>query len=301
MQRYRVVHATEYRYATPVSLSQQLLHLVPRVSPRQICIEHALRIEPAPTRRVDGEDGFGNPLTRFEFERLHETLSVTAELSVEIAVRTTPLDPAASPAWERVVDALAYRAGIAPAEAVLDATRYRFESPYVRIKSVLADYARDCFRPDRPLLAAAEDLMAKIHREFAYDPEATRIATPLLEVFARKRGVCQDFAHLMLACLRSLGLAARYVSGYLQTTPPPGEPLMVGADASHAWISLYCPDNGWVDFDPTNNVMPQTSHITIAWGRDFGDVSPLRGVILGGGAHELEVSVTVTPIQPRHP
>ena len=184
------------------------------------------------------------------------------------------------------------------APELLEAARYRFQSPYVHLKRLFADYAADCFAPGRPLLRAAQLLMQKIFREFTFDAAATQVATPLVQVLEQRRGVCQDFAHLMLACLRSLGLAARYVSGYLLTQPPPGKPRMIGADASHAWIAVFCPgaDGGfWVDFDPTNNLLPDTQHITLAWGRDFGDVSPLRGVILGGDGHAPEVAVTVTP------
>ena len=293
----RVVHATEYRYAHPVSLSLQVLHLVPREVPRQVCSAHALHIEPAPSRRLDGTDAFGNPLTRLEFDRPHEVLRIVSELRIARVQREAALDPAASPAWEDVVAALAYRAGQCPDAATLDAVRYRFQSPYVRIKRLFADYAQDCFTARRPLLEAGIALMRKLHRDFTYDPKATEIDTPLPDVFAAKRGVCQDYAHVMLACLRSLGLAARYVSGYLRTTPRPGRPRLVGADASHAWIALYCPGQGWVDFDPTNDVLPELAHVTVAWGRDFGDVSPLRGVILGGGAHELEVGVAVTPVE----
>ena len=292
---YAVVHTTAYRYAAAVSLSQQLLHLAPRDVPRQHCRDHALRIEPTPARRSDDIDPFGNPLTRLEFDRPHAALVITSSMQVTCEARATPLDTADSPSWESVVDGFRYRPGSAPGAEVLDAARHRFESPYVRIKTRFTEYARDCFEPQRPLLEAAYALMQKIHREFAYDPAATEVETPLLDVFARRRGVCQDFAHVLLACLRSLGLAARYVSGYLRTTPRPGKPRLVGADASHAWVSLYCPRQGWVDFDPTNDMIPQLAHITLAWGRDFGDVSPLRGVILGGGSHVLKVGVTVTP------
>ncbi|WP_440223548.1 transglutaminase family protein [Dokdonella sp. MW10] len=294
---YDVVHRTEYRYGAPVSLSQQLLHLAPRDMPRQACLAHALVVDPAPSRRVDGEDAFGNPLTRLDFDRPHETLAITARLRVHVEA-DDPLDPVDSPAWEDVVGALAYRGGEALDEAHLEAMRYRVESPYVRIKTVFADYARPCFTRGRPLLEAAQALMQAIHADFTYSPEATQIATPLLDVFEKRHGVCQDFAHVMLACLRSLGLAARYVSGYLRTTPVEGKPRLVGADASHAWVSVFCPRQGWVDFDPTNRVVPSLQHVTLAAGRDFGDVSPLRGVILGGGAHELEVAVMVTPVEP---
>ncbi len=294
---YDVVHRTEYRYGAPVSLSQQLLHLAPRDTPRQARLAHALVVDPAPSRRVDGEDAFGNPLTRLDFDRPHDTLAITARLRVRVEAGAA-FDPLESPAWEDVVAALAYRGGEALDEAHLEAMRYRVESPYVRIKTVFADYARPCFTPGRPLLDAAQALMQAIHADFTYSPEATQIATPLLDVFEKRHGVCQDFAHVMLACLRSLGLSARYVSGYLRTTPVEGKPRLVGADASHAWVSVFCPRQGWVDFDPTNRVVPSLQHVTLAAGRDFGDVSPLRGVILGGGAHELEVAVMVMPVEP---
>ena len=199
--------------------------------------------------------------------------------------------------WEAVRDRLAYDSTDPQAED-LDATRFLFESPHVRIKHELVDYAADCFPPGRPVLVGAKALMAKIFREFTFDPEATTVSTPVLEVLENKRGVCQDFAHLMIACLRALGLAARYVSGYLLTEPPPGQPRLIGADASHAWVSVYVPGStcGWVDFDPTNNLLPDTEHITLSFGRDFSDISPLRGIILGGGGAEPEVAVTVFPI-----
>jgi len=197
-----------------------------------------------------------------------------------------------------VRDRLAYDA-TDPQPADLDATRFLFESPHVRIKHELADYAADCFPPGKPLLLCVQALMAKIFTEFTFDPEATTVSTPVLDVLENKRGVCQDFAHLMIACLRALGLAARYVSGYLLTRPPPGKPRLIGADASHAWVSVYVPGSeyGWVDFDPTNNLLPDTEHITLSFGRDFSDISPLRGIILGGGGAEPEVAVTVFPIE----
>jgi transglutaminase-like putative cysteine protease len=198
-----------------------------------------------------------------------------------------------------MVARLAYRGGEPPPPADLAAKRFLFESPNVRVKHELAAYAADCFPPGRPVLEAARALTKKIFTEFEFDPEATTVSTPVMEVLERKKGVCQDFAHLMIACLRSTGIPARYVSGYLLTHPPEGQPRMVGADASHAWVSVYAPDTAreWVDFDPTNDLLPDTQHITIAWGRDFSDVSPLRGVIVGGGGHEPEVAVTVTPLE----
>ncbi|WP_047283696.1 MULTISPECIES: transglutaminase family protein [Pseudomonas] len=292
--RYQVFHDTHYRYDSPVSLAQQLAHLWPRACAWQRCSERQLLISPDPTNRRDEQDVFGNPLTRLAFERPHDELLVNAQLSVEVLERPA-LDFAASLPWDAARGALTY-SGQPLSEALLEACRYRFESPYVHLKQSFVEFCASCFVPGRPLLQGAQALMEKIFSEFTFDAEATQVATPLVEVLERRRGVCQDFAHLMLACLRSRGLAARYVSGYLLTQPPPGQPRLIGADASHAWVSVFCPVLGWVDFDPTNNVQPALEHITLAWGRDFSDVSPLRGVILGGGSHDPDVRVTVMPL-----
>jgi transglutaminase-like putative cysteine protease len=182
--------------------------------------------------------------------------------------------------------------------AGLGAYQFTFESPRIRIRPEFAAYALESFTPKRPMLEALLDLTTRIHRDFRFDSKVTNVRTPPEDVFRKRRGVCQDFAHVQIACLRSLNLPARYVSGYLRTYPPPGRPRLVGADASHAWVSSYCPGVGWVDLDPTNNVVPSDGHVTLAWGRDYGDVSPLRGLILGGGAHTVKVSVDVEPIQP---
>jgi len=289
--RYRIQHDTHYRYEAPVSLSQQLLHLLPRDCAWQRCLSRQLAILPQPTQRQDGWDAFGNPLTRLSFERPHDELYVGTELEVEVDSRAG-LRLADSPPWERVRDGLRYPAARVP----LDVHHFRFESPAVPLDGIFARFAEDCFPADRPLLLGCRALMEKINREFRFDATATQVATPLREVLAHRHGVCQDFAHLMLACLRGLGLVARYVSGYLLTRPPPGKPRLIGADASHAWVSVHCPLLGWVDFDPTNDVLPDLEHITLAWGRDFTDVSPLRGVILGGGDHDPVVEVTVIPL-----
>src|SRR5476651_1693006 len=292
---YQIFHDTHYKYDSPVSLAQQLAHLWPRHSEWQRCTEQQLVINPTPTTRRDELDVFGNPLTRLAFERPHDELLVNASLTVEVLARPT-LDFSQSPAWEETRNALTYSSQPLSPE-ILDACRYRFESPYVHLKSNFVEFSQSCFPSGRPLLLGVQALMQKIFSEFTFDAEATQVATPLVEVLERRRGVCQDFAHLMLACVRSRGLAARYISGYLLTQPPPGQPRMIGADASHAWVSVFCPVLGWVDFDPTNNVQPALEHITLAWGRDFSDVSPLRGVILGGGSHDPEVRVTVMPLE----
>ncbi len=292
---YQILHDTCYHYDSPVSLAQQLAHLWPRECAWQRCTEQQLLISPEPTARRDEQDVFGNPLTRLAFERPHDELQVNARLTVEVLARPA-LDFNLSPAWELTRNALTYSSQPLSAE-LLEACRYRFQSPYVHLKRSFVEFSESCFPPGRPLLLGVQALMEKIFDEFTFDAEATQVATPLVEVLERRRGVCQDFAHLMLACVRSRGLAARYISGYLLTRPPPGQPRLIGADASHAWVSVFCPVLGWVDFDPTNNVQPALEHITLAWGRDFSDVSPLRGVILGGGNHDPEVRVTVLPLE----
>jgi len=283
--RYRVRHDTVYRYGEEVLHSHQLLHLVPRPVPYQQCSEHAIHISPGDYRRRDDIDAFGNPLSRIEIAQRHRRLEVKAEIEIEVHPRP-PLSASDSLPWERVVADLSYRA-TSPARENLEAGRFRHESPYVRVKSIFRDYSAQAFAAGRPVLDAAYALMAKLNREFRYAPGETTIATPLSEVLEKRRGVCQDFAHLMIACLRSHGLAARYVSGYVRRLQH------LGNSATHAWVAVYCPPFGWVELDPTNNTRVGTDHVAIAWGRDFGDVSPLRGVILGGGSHELSVEVSV--------
>jgi transglutaminase-like putative cysteine protease len=318
--RYRVRHDTAYSYASDVVHSHQLLHLVPRPSKFQECVEHSISISPSAFHRRDEVDAFGNIVTRVELEHAHRRLDVSTAMEVDVHPRPVVAAANTDP-WEQVRDSLSYKSGRWPSQEVLEACRFRHESPYIRVKQAFTDYGAECFAAGRPVLACAEALMQKIHRELKYSPGETSIATPLSEVLENKRGVCQDFAHLMLACLRSRGLAARYVSGYIRLRPalPPaadcgeGDPATaslaiqpvrspepqldwVGAGASHAWVSVYSPPFGWLELDPTNNVYVGTDHIAIAWGRDFGDVSPLRGVILGGGSHHLSVAVTVEPL-----
>jgi transglutaminase-like putative cysteine protease len=289
--RYRVRHETVYHYGGDVAHSHQLLHLAPRDSDNQVCRSRTITLDPEPSTRREDVDAFGNFVTRLEYDLPHDRLQVLAEAAIEVGLPKTAA-ATESTAWEEVRDALSY-SGQPMTTAYLDASRFRMESTYVKIKQTFSDYAADCLVPGGPLLPGAESLMHKMHRDFAYAPGTTTIRTGAIEAFTARRGVCQDFAHIMLACLRSRGLAARYVSGYLRTTPPGSESALLGADASHAWVSVFCPPLGWVDLDPTNDVRVGTGHIVIAWGRDFGDVSPLRGVIVGGGRHRLSVRVSV--------
>lgn len=287
--RYQVLHETSYKYESPVVLSQQLLHLCPRELAWQSLRSHRIAIEPEPTETSAREDYFGNPVTQIMLAAPHSSLAVRAESQVTVAPRPAP---AGDDSWENLRDRLRRTGAESPGEPV----QFLFESPHVECLRELSAYAAPSFPPARSALEAARDLARRIHADFKFDPKATSVSTPLREVLAKRRGVCQDFAHLMTGCLRTLGLAARYVSGYILTTPPPGKPRLVGADASHAWVSVYCGESGWVDFDPTNDCLVDEEHVTLAWGRDFSDVTPMRGVILGGGEQELAVRVTVTPV-----
>ncbi|MFJ2989289.1 transglutaminase N-terminal domain-containing protein [Collimonas sp. NPDC087041] len=294
---YHIRHDTHYAYSLPVRLSHQMLRLTPRSLPWQTCTSHGITITPEPQQLRMFLDSFGNPLQSFSLESDHSDLRALAESWVTLTPRQLPQTTLP---WEQVRETLSYQAGRFLLPDDLEATRYLFESAHVRIKREFLAYAAESFTPGLPLLAGIEALMTRIFREFTFDPLATTVSTPVTEVFATQRGVCQDFAHFMLSCLRSLGLAARYVSGYLLTEPPPGQARLIGADASHAWVSVYCPGsngegNSWIDADPTNGIFPDTSHITLGWGRDFLDVSPLRGVLIGGGQQTMDVAVTVLP------
>ncbi len=291
--KYRLVHRTKYTYEGAVTVSHHLARLAPRTLPGQSCPWHALEILPAPLGRGSHVDSFGNAATYFEIEGKHGEMEVIARSLVEVTAAIPPA-AAGTPLWESVRDACL-------AEKLTrgsGAGAFRFGSPMVPLGRDFAGFAALDFPPGRPILEAGMALMARIFREFRFDPRATEVATPVADVLQNKAGVCQDFAHLMLACVRSLGLPARYVSGYLETLPPPGKVKLTGADASHAWISLYCGEiAGWVDLDPTNNMIPGGRHITVAWGRDFSDVSPLRGVTLGAGGQRLKVAVDVIPLE----
>jgi len=289
---YDVSHRTTFSYSQDVSISHHVLHLAPRDSRRQEKIRAAILVEPAPTLRSDGNDYFGNPVTYLTVQEAHDRLLVHARARVEVepGIAVNLQD---SPPWEQVAQDL----WSASAPEQLDAAQFAYASPYVTISDGVCDLALQSFTPGRPILAAAMDLTSRIFREFTYEGGVTDVSTPVEEVLAKRKGVCQDFAHLEIACLRSLGLAARYVSGYLLTHPPEGKEKLVGSDASHAWLSVWAPLTGWVDFDPTNDVIPRDEHITLAWGRDYGDVSPINGFIVGGGSHEVAVAVDVAPVR----
>jgi len=288
--RYRITHITRYRYSKPVTACYNLAHLLPREFYRQSCIASSLVIEPVATRLHQRLDFFGNRLAYFNVQQAHTELTVNALSEVEVRVHNDLPDTAFPMAWDEVAPYLMH----SRRDEDMDARQYLLESPFIEITPELHDYAQTSFTPGRPVLDAVHDLMGRIHTDFKYDPNFSTIATPLSAVLAHRRGVCQDFAHLAIACLISHRIPARYVSGYLETIPPPGVEKLRGADASHAWFSVYVPNRGWVDFDPTNNQIPMDRHITTAWGRDYGDVTPLKGVTFGGGEkHTLDVSVDV--------
>ncbi len=281
----RATHTTTYTYSEAVSLCHSQVHLAPRTTPNQSVLDHALVIDPRPDCRAARMDYFGNAVTYFAIDEPHQALSITATSIVDLR-GIEPIHPALTPAWEQV------RETVRRAETpdAFEALQFVFESPRIEPGPELASYAEPSFAPGRPILEAALELCRRIHREFRYNQGATTIATPVAEVLSSREGVCQDFAHLMIACLRSLGLPARYVSGYLRSGPD-----TTGAQASHAWASVFCPGFGWFDFDPTNDVMPRSGHITIAWGRDYSDVAPVKGVALGGGEQVIDVRVEVRP------
>jgi transglutaminase-like putative cysteine protease len=285
---FEVDHRTAYSYGQPVLCSQHLIHLTPRSGPRQTVHRHSLLIEPAPSANSPIEDYFGNAGAVLTIDERHSTFVIQARSSVEVHAHALPA-PASTTPWEEV------RARAANADGALDAGVLQFISASRHTAAVPAalDYARPSFPPGRPVLEAALELTRRIHADFTFDSTAADISTPVSHVLKARRGVCQDFAHLGLTCLRALGLPARYVSGYVLTYPPPGQARLKGADASHAWLAVWTPEAGWVDIDPTNGVMPSGEHITVAVGRDFADVSPVGGVLLGGGRQRLEVAVDV--------
>ena len=286
--KHRVTHKTIYRYSEPASLSQNELLLQPRQTVTQQVLQSRLMIAPEPQYLQQRTDYFGNITHVFMVQQPHNELTMTAASIVETSPPFIPR-PETTPAWETVVRRLADHNQVAD----LDAYQFVFASPFITTGLDAMAYARTSFPAGTPLLLGALDLIRRIFTDFKYDKTATTVDTSVDQVLANRKGVCQDFAHLAISCLRSLGLAARYVSGYLKTTPPPGKPKLIGVDASHAWISLFVPDEGWVDLDPTNNLIPIETHIILAWGRDYGDVTPMKGVVMGGGKHTLSVQVDV--------
>ena len=287
--RYHITHKTHYTYNDAVVLCHNEAHLIPGNDANQTCLKNEVIIDPLPTIYDARTDYFGNQACYFSIQTPHKVLTVTSRSEVEVQRFATLNSLANSPAWETVCQKL--EENLDP--AILEAREFVPDSPFVSVSKMLKDYALPSFTPDQPIVEAVRHLMERIFTEFKYDPHVTTIVTPLSEVLEHRRGVCQDFAHLMIGCVRAMGLAARYVSGYLETLPPPGQQKLQGSDASHAWLAVYVPNCGWVDFDPTNNQIPSDQHITTAWGRDYGDVTPLKGIIFGGGRHTLAVSVDV--------
>ncbi|MGF6526837.1 transglutaminase family protein [Variovorax sp. PvP013] len=292
-----VTHETRYDYTPPVETAQHLAHLKPCATPWQRLISHTLTITPTPAQCREVPDLYGNTRAFFALESTHDELVVTAESLVETSEPMLSARIARDLPWERVRERFRYgkHARFDPA------SEFVFPSPYVPRHDDFAAYARASFGPERATFDAAMDLTRRIYREFKYDASSTEINTPAVEALAQRKGVCQDFAHIMIGCFRTLGLPARYVSGYLLTQPPPGKARLIGADASHAWVSVYLPGEDhltgdWVDFDPTNGRQPGEDYVTLAIGRDYSDVSPMRGVLHGGARHTLDVGVTVRPL-----
>jgi transglutaminase-like putative cysteine protease len=289
--KYQISHTTTYQYEEAVPVCHNQVILAPRASSRVNCLQHRLLVQPQPRFVLRRNDYYGNHVHSFSIEDKHDRLRVTSLSRVEVTDQMLP-EVHETPAWEELVPAQARREHA----HWFEACPFLFDSPRITRSRRFADYARDKFSPGRSMLDATLELTRQIHEDIRYDREATETETSADEVFRLRRGVCQDLAHVQIACLRSLGLAARYVSGYLRTNPPEGQPPRVGADQSHAWVGVHCGSWGWIDFDPTNSCPCNSDHIPIAWGRDYSDVVPIRGVFLGGGAHDLRVAVEVLPI-----
>jgi transglutaminase-like putative cysteine protease len=290
--RYRISHRTTYKYADLVSVGNHVACLKPRSYAGNELLSNIERISPTPVTFTERTDFFGNTLWFFTVQESHKELVVesTSEVLRKVGPPSTEF---ASRPWEESALPLADDHS---AEG-LEAYQYQFESPRIHLRADYAAYALTSFTPGRPMLEALLDLTSRIHMDFRFDSAVTNVRTTTEEVFKKRHGVCQDFAHVQIACLRSIHLAGRYVSGYLRTHPPAGRPRLIGADASHAWVSAYCRGAGWIDMDPTNDVAPTDGHVTVAWGRDYGDVSPLRGLILGGGGNSLRVEVDMEPVE----
>lgn len=291
--RYRITHTTKYAYSEAVPICQNKVHLHPRTDNFQSCHGYRLIILPVPTRVETQTDYFGNEVEYFSLLDSHHGLSVTATSEIERIPNDTEWNLAQTPAWESIASGVHSK----PPHMSSNDCFYAFDSDLAFSSGPFAEYARVSFIAGRPIGEAAFDLTNRIYQDFQYDPRATTVSTPVSDVFEQRAGVCQDFAHLQISCLRSLGLPSRYVSGYLRTVPPEGKPRLVGADQSHAWLSVYCGRQGWIDFDPTNKMIPSTDHITLAHGRDYNDVCPIQGVFIGGGEQSMSVSVDVLPLE----
>ncbi|MDA0788838.1 MAG: transglutaminase family protein [Proteobacteria bacterium] len=289
---YETIHETRFEYSSPVSVSHQVLRLKPRATPAQTLHSWSFKAQPTPVSQEMAVDFFGNEVLDISIEGRHRELTVTAKSVVEVLAGEEVMFDL-SPPFEEAVEALRE----CSSDDSLAASQFCYESPFVPIDGAGREYVLASFPKGQPLLSGALDLTRRIYRDFKYRGGVTDVYTPVREVLRKREGVCQDFSHVQLACLREIGLAARYVSGYLRTYPPEGEEELIGSAASHAWLSVWCPQYGWVDFDPTNNMVPSDEHITVAWGRDYGDVSPVNGFIVGGGSHKVLVSVSVTPVE----
>lgn len=289
---YDVVHRTEITYEQLVTEAHHVLHLIPRSFARQRRLSAKLTIDPEPTQLSVNEDYFGNHTHHLTIQQPHDRLLIESVSRVDVREIGHNLLLDTSLSWEQVAEQLASGQGQAIA-----VQQFIYDSPLSLMSDAVREYASVSFAEGRPILSVTMELTERIYDEFEYQGGVSDVSTPVARVLEMRKGVCQDFAHLQLACLRSFGIAARYVSGYLMTRPPPGQPKLVGADASHAWISVWAGEAGWVDFDPTNGIIPGDEHITVGWGRDYSDVSPTNGFIVGGGAHEVNVSVDVRPIE----
>lgn len=290
--RYRITHGTHYQYSDSVAICQNQVMMIPRRLPRVCCHDTRVEITPQPGQSSWHVDYFGNPVHTFAIESAHRRLDVTVTSDVEVAAPQLPL-PEQTSAWDRIRDDIEGGRD----EHWWSVWEFRLESRMVAGESGFTDYALQSFPTGRPILEASLELTRRIHADFKYDSSATNVDTTAIDAFKLGAGVCQDFAHIQIGCLRAIGLPVRYVSGYLRTIPPPGKPRLVGADQSHAWVSLYAGSElGWVDFDPTNACLAACDHVPICIGRDYRDVTPMRGVVLGGGVPELKVSVDVVPV-----
>jgi transglutaminase-like putative cysteine protease len=295
--KYRIIHKTWYAYSDITPICHNLVHLAPRTTLQQRCLGYRLKVDPSPAFLNYHDDYFGNRTEYFSIESGHRKLEIIAESTVDISPITASAS-SDSPAWESCVLERESADAEGDTRGAIDPVLWQltFPSPRVPFLPELREYAAPSFAPHRPIVAALADLAARIHHDFKFDGRATTVDTPLADVLRLRRGVCQDFAHLAVGCLRTLGLAGRYTSGYLRTAPPPGKARLLGADASHAWCACWCGPLGWIDIDPTNNCFASDSHVTIAWGRDYGDVCPIQGVFVGGGEHRIGVSVDVVPV-----